>query len=248
MGYLSRFQGHLFPHTNTGTVQEISKISCPGQNLSVQSTAFRTVHSSHAVHCSSKGGETDGYTQGYKNPPVPRQLVGESQIPPNLSLAYTRSSENVSEIGLGDEFRKIGSGAQTSLRFHRLPVRPQVRSGPTNTPDRWQNLQEKILNLLTLPACLVWQFMSLIGLLTVTEKQVHLGRLHMRSIQWHLKNNWKVPEVLEKVIPNPISLHPHLQWWLEEDNIFQGQPLYPIKHALQIFTAASKERWGRSLK
>ena len=40
--------------------------------------------------------------------------------------------------------------------------------------------------------------------LTATEKQVHLGRLHMRLIQWHHKNNWRVPESLEKVIP----LHP----------------------------------------
>ena len=89
--------------------------------------------------------------------------------------------------------------------------------------------------------------MSLIGLLTATEKQVHLGRLHMRPIQWHLKNNWKVPESLEKVIPIPKSLHPHLQWWLEESNVLQGQPLHPIKHALQIFTETSKEGWGAHL-
>ena len=89
--------------------------------------------------------------------------------------------------------------------------------------------------------------MSLIGLLTATEKQVHLGRLHMRPIQWHLKNNWRVPESLEKVIPIPRSLHSHLQWWLQEDNVLTGQPLHPIKHALQIFTDASKEGWGTHL-
>ena len=89
--------------------------------------------------------------------------------------------------------------------------------------------------------------MSLIGLLTATEKQVHLGRLHMRPIQWHLKNNWRVPESLEKIIPLPRSLHPHLQWWLEEDNVLQGQPLHPVRHALQIFTDASKEGWGAHL-
>ena len=43
------------------------------------------------------------------------------------------------------------------------------------TPDRWQTLQDKILEILSLPASLVRQFMSLIGLLTATEKQVHLG-------------------------------------------------------------------------
>ena len=89
--------------------------------------------------------------------------------------------------------------------------------------------------------------MSLIGLLIATEKQVHLGRLHMRPIQWHLKNNWRVPESLEKVIPVPKSLHPHLRWWLEESNVLLGQPLHPLKHALQIFTDASNEGWGAHL-
>ena len=69
----------------------------------------------------------------------------------------------------------------------------------------------------------------------------------MRPIEWHLKNNWRVRESLEKVIPVPRSLHPHLRWWLEESNVLPGQPLHPLKHALQIFTGASKEGWGAHL-
>ena len=103
----------------------------------------------------------------------------------------------------------------------------------------------EILKLLSLPACPVREFISLIGLLTATEK--HLRRMHMRPIQWHLINNWRVPESLETVIQIPRSLHPHLQWWLKEDNILTGQPLHPIKHALQIFTDASTEGWGAHL-
>ena len=83
--------------------------------------------------------------------------------------------------------------------------------------------------------------MSLIGLLTATEKQVWSGRLHMRPIQWH------VPEVLEKVIPVPQSLHPHLDWWSEESNVLRGQPLHPLQHVLQLFTDASNEGWGAHL-
>ena len=127
-------------------------------------------------------------------------------------------------------------GYQFDLRSDRVRL----------TPDRWQNLQEKMLKLLSLPACPVREVMSLIGLLTATEKQVHLGRLHMRPIQWHL-NNWRVPESLEKVIQIPRSLRPHLQWWLKEDNVLTGQQLHPIKHALQIFTDASIEEWGAHL-
>ena len=115
------------------------------------------------------------------------------------------------------------------------------------TGERWQTLTDKIRSILSDPVCPVRQFMSLIGLLTATEKQVHLGRLHMRPIQWRLKNNWRVPESLEKVIPVPKSLHPHLRWWLEEGNVLLGRPLHPLKHALQIFTDASKEGWGAHL-
>ena len=92
-------------------------------------------------------------------------------------------------------------GYQLDLRSDRVRL----------TPDRWQNLQEKMLKLLSLPACPVREFISLIGLLTAAEKQVHVGQLHMRLIQWHHKLNRRIPESLEKVIPIPRSLHPHLQ-------------------------------------
>ena len=98
-GHLHRFQRRLLPYTNTGTVQEVSQISCPGSDLPVQSSAFRSVHSTLGVHCSSKRGETDGHTQGYKDPPVPRRLVGEGQIPPGLSPAYSGSSKICQELG-----------------------------------------------------------------------------------------------------------------------------------------------------
>ena len=132
--------------------------------------------------------------------------------------------------------------------FNVVGYQFDLREGKVRpTPEHWQTLTDKILSILSSPVCPVRQFMSLIGLLTATEKQVHLGRLHMRPIQWHLNNNWRVPESLEKVIPIPRSLHPHLSWWLEESSVLPGQPLHPLKHALQIFTDASKEGWGAHL-
>ena len=53
--------------------------------------------------------------------------------------------------------------------------------------------------------------------------------------------------MLEKVIPLPPSLHPHLDWWLDEGNVLKGQPLHPLRHALQLFTDASNKGWGTHL-
>ena len=80
----------------------------------------------------------------------------------------------------------------------------QIQSG------RWEDLNLDIQKLLSDPFCWIRQLMSFIGLLTATEKQAHLARLYMRPIQWHLTNHWRVPESLEKVIPFPRFLHPHL--------------------------------------
>ena len=115
------------------------------------------------------------------------------------------------------------------------------------TQDRWIALQEKLNFIKIRSSCTVRQFMSLIGLLTATEKQLLSGCLHLRPIQWHLKCHWHVPEVLEKIIPVPQSLHPHLDWWLDENNVLGGQPLHPLQHALQLFTDASNEGWGAHL-
>ena len=133
MGHLSRLQRCLLPHTNTGTIQKIPTFSCPGQDLPIQGFTFRPVHNAHGVHCVSKGGETDGHTQGYKNPPVPRRLVGESQIPTPLSPTHPNPGQDVPGPRLAGESREIGTGTQTSIRLCRLPVRPQVRPGQTDS-------------------------------------------------------------------------------------------------------------------
>ena len=240
VGHLHRFQGRILPYTNSQPVQEVHAFSHPGSVLPVQSSTLWPVHSTYRVHSGGQRGQTDGFTERYKNPPVPRRLVGESHISPNLSPAYTDLSSSLSRIRLAGEQE---TGSKTKV-FNFVGYQFGLREGKVRpTPEHWQTLTDKILSILSGLVCPVWQFMSLIGLLTATEKQVYLGQLYMRPIQWDLKNNWRVPESLEKVISIPTSLHPHLRWWLEESNVLPGQPLHPLKHALQICTDASKERW-----
>ena len=133
VGHLNRLQGRLLPYPNTRTVKEISQISCSRADLPIQGSAFQSVHSVFGVHGISKRGKTHSSTQGYKDPPVPRRLVGESQIPPGLSPAYPGSGKHMPGARLDGELGKIRTGTQTDLRLCRLPVRPQGRSGPTDT-------------------------------------------------------------------------------------------------------------------
>ena len=235
VGHINRFQRRILPHTNSQSVQEVHAFSHPGSVLPVQGPTLWSVHSSHGVHSGGQRGQTHGTSEGYKDRPVPRRLAGESLYPRHLSPAYSNPGHTLSGTRLAGEQGKIRTGPQTGLQLCRLPVRPERGQGQTNRRTlAGLDRQDQIHTVGS-------------GLPGLTEKQVHFGRLHMRPIQWHLKNNWRVPESLEKVIPVPKSLHPHLRWWLEESNVLRGQPLHPLKHALQIFTDASKEGWGAHL-
>ena len=89
--------------------------SCPASVLLIQTPAIWSVHITNGGHGSGEGGETDCLIKGYKNPPVPRRLVGQSQIPPNLSPACTDSIRHLSGVVFVGQHVKIGPGPRASF-------------------------------------------------------------------------------------------------------------------------------------
>ena len=122
VGHLHRLQGRKLPHTNSQSVQEVPAFSYPGSVLPVQSPTLWSVHSTHGVHSVGQRGQTDGFTEGYKNPPVPRRLVGESLIPPNLSPTYTDLGSSLSRTRLAGEQGEVKTGSKTGIQLRRLPL------------------------------------------------------------------------------------------------------------------------------
>ena len=43
-----------------------------GQSYQFKALPLWSDHSTHGVHSGGQRGQTDGFTEGYKNPPVPR--------------------------------------------------------------------------------------------------------------------------------------------------------------------------------
>ena len=104
------------------------------------------------------------------------------------------------------------------------------------TPDRWQNLQDKILGMLSLPACLVQQFMSLIGLLTATEKQVHLGQLHYVTHTVASQKQLEGTGITREGDPHSQVPAPSFTMVAKRRQCSHRPTITPKKHALQIFT------------
>ena len=146
VGHIHRLQRRILSYTNSQSVQEVHAFSHPGPVLPVQSPTLWPVHSTHGVHSGGQRGQTDGFTEGYKNLPVPRRLIGESHIPPNLSPAYTDLASFLSRTRLAGEQGEVRTGAKTGFQLHRLPVQPQGGQGQTHTRSLTDLTRQDIVN------------------------------------------------------------------------------------------------------
>ena len=121
-----------------------------------RSYQFKTLHFDHStngVHSGGQRGQTDGFTERYKNPPVPRRLVGESHIPPNLSPAYTDLGSSLSRTRLAGEQGSEGSELGPKQVFNLVGYQFDLKEGKVRpTPEHWQTLIDKIQTILSGPA------------------------------------------------------------------------------------------------
>ena len=122
MGHIHRLQRRLLPYTNSKSVQEVHAFSPPGSVLPVQSPTLSSIHSSHGVHSGGQRGQTHGTSEGYKDPPVPRRLAGESLYPRHLSPAYSNPGHTLSGTRVAGEQGEVRTGSQTGFQLRRLPV------------------------------------------------------------------------------------------------------------------------------
>ena len=153
---------------------------------------------------------------------------------------------SLSRTRLAGEQGEVRTGSKTGFQLRRLPVRLERGQSQTHTRaladfDR-QNSDNSVRSGVFGPAVHVPH----------RAPNSHRKASSPRSTSYEthtvaLEEQLEGTRITRKGDTRYRSLHPHLRWWLEESNVLPGQPLHPLKHALQIFTDASKEGWGAHL-
>ena len=119
------------------------------------------------VHTGSQGSQTDGTCTEYSNPPVPGRLVTQSPLPGNMLITYPDPLGPLSRPGLGGQSFEIRADSPGGVQFCWLPFQPLSRSDQTHSGEEDSSATENQPS--------VRLFMSIIGLLTATEKQLVSG-------------------------------------------------------------------------
>ena len=176
VGHIHRFQRSILPHTISQSVQEVHALSPPGSVLPVQALPFGLSTAPMEFTVVAKEVKLVAFQKGIRiHQYLDDWLVRASTH--HTCLQHTQTLVTLCEE-LGWLVNKEKSELVPKQVFNFVGYQFDLKEGKVRpTEERWQALTHKIRSILSDPLCPVRQFMSLIGLLTATEKQVHLGRL-----------------------------------------------------------------------
>ena len=176
VGHIHRFQRSILPHTNSQSVQEVHALSPPGSVLPIQALPFGLSTAPMEFTVVAKEVKLVAFQKGIRiHQYLDDWLVRASTH--HTCLQHTQTLVTLSQE-LGLLVNKEKSELVPKQVFNFVGYQFDLKEGKVRpTEERWQALTHKIRSILSDPLCPVRQFMSLIGLLTATEKQVHLGRL-----------------------------------------------------------------------
>ena len=245
MGIINRSIGRLPSYPHLPKLKEIPKDLPQVSGVPVHLPSLRTGHSPPGLYHDRKGSQAHGPLQRAQTSPIPGRLADQVPVSGGSPSEHSGSGRPNPVLGVDHKSGKIRTKTHAGVFVRGLRI--PSRFSPCKTPSgEMLKLQDLILRLKSKHVLTARCLMSLIGLLASTEKMVP-GRLHMRPFQFHLKEHWRYPQLLDNLLPWTNAISAHLDWWQNPANVMKGADLHSKDHSIQLFTDASNEGWGTHL-
>ena len=198
MGIVDRPVRRLPTHPHSPKLKEIPKVLLQGSGVPVHLPPVRAGHSPPGLYNDCKGSEM-ALSRGLRIHQylddwlIRSQSQEEAQVNTQAVVDLTQSlgwiiNQEKSELKPTQVFSFVGY----EYHLDSALVKP--------TQERWLKLQDLILRLKSKRVLTARCLMSLIGLLASTEKMAPEGRLHTRPFQFHLKEHWRYPQLLDNLL------------------------------------------------
>ena len=114
--------------------------------------------------------------------------------------------------------------------------------------ERLQEIETLIAKIICRWGATARMWTSLLGMLGSVMRQIQLGPLHRRPIQWFLQTRWHQSNGRwDSWIALEEELIVDLLWWTKRENTRRGVSLEPFSPEITLFTDASKQGYGATL-
>jgi hypothetical protein len=207
---VSRFDRRLFPYSYFPQVLQIPEICLGRQGIRFQGDVFWPIYSPSSIYQSFPGSSST-FTQPVNFDPF---LFGrfpvEKYVPISSERSYPFCDRVAPQTGFPNFKEEVGASTQPRLHFSRGTLSEDLGLvfPPGEKIVTLQFLVNKFVQISSVPAR---QFLQLVGFLISLMDVIPLGRLHIRPIQWYLREFWHpVTQMWEACIP----VVSRLQLWL----------------------------------
>ena len=196
---LNRPKGRLLSDTDPCKIKALSEIPLGGPSLPVSGLMFRVINSPTGLHESHGNCSLPMPPEGNTTAQIPRRLADCIQDRKRVSTRHQISPPTHRETRPAGELQEVGSNPCQKLTYLGMEIDTSMaRVLPAQ--KRVERLLELVLSFRETDSLPAWDWLRLIGHLVSLEKLVPWGRLHLRSLQFHLKEHWAYPEEPKSVM------------------------------------------------
>ena len=240
-------EGCVLSDPDPWIIEEAVEVHVGGDSLPVQSPVLRSVDCSPGLYQSLRGGVGLGSRSRDSTAPLPGRLVGSLLLGEEgqgvdqgapLALSHPRDCDKREEVG-----SRALAVCEVSRYDHRyrcrqgLPVSSKSREVPYGSGE--------ILYDAISPSSALAGGLGPPGFAGAVGS---LGRLRMRSLQWHLKSQWSpVSDPPSLPVALPEEARRDLSWWMVRDHLLVGVRFGTPAPDLHLYSDASSSGWGAHL-
>ena len=247
MAVVNRLSRRLPSHPHPPKLKEVPKVLPQVASVSVHFPSLRTSHGPSGLYNDCKRGEADHPVKGNQTSPVLGRLANQGPVSGRSTSKHSDSGGPYTVLRVDNKSGEVQSKANSGvfLRGLRIPS----RFSPCKTHSREIAQTSRFDPTTQVKTCFDCKMFDVANWVACLNGENGLdGWLHIRPFQFHLKEHWRFPQLLDTLLPWTETISAHLDWWQNPTNMMKGADLHAKHHSIQLFTDASNEGWGTHLE
>ena len=245
VGGVHRFEGCLSSHPNRPNTPALPRLQIPRGVVQVHVSPVRSVHVATCLHTGGRGSRSRATKARSGVVRLHRRLAHSRELrESNVRQSVGETITLLQSLGWVINWEKSHPTPSQSLIY--LGARVDLVQGKMfPSQERVHSLYEALLSVEAETVSSAKRWLRVLGLLASLVDVVPLCRLHMRPLQFHLLTFFR-PAERDLTVPIPLSesVRPHLRWWRQDRNLFEGIPFGVWRPQLTVTTDASLSGWG----
>ena len=248
VGIVDRSVGRLPAHPRPPKLKEIPKVLLQGSGVPIHLPPVWAGHSPPGLYDDRKGSETNGPLKRTQNSPIPGRLADQVPVSGGSPSEHIGSGRPNSVLGVDNKSGKIRTETYSGVFVRGLRIPPRFSPCKTHSREMAQTSGfDPTTQVKTCFDCKMFDVSNWVA--SLNGENGPGGTPSHEALSVSSQGALEIyPQSLDNLLPWTEAIAAHLDWWQNPSNVMKGADLHPKDHSIQLFTDASNEGWGCSLR